>query len=88
MSERTLTPRQTHVMEELLRFATIRREAEQQVDSLIRQAVRLGVPQTAVALVAGTTQATVSRRVARPKRDRSGGRRVSRPTAEAPGGTV
>ena len=88
MTERTLTPRQSHVMEELLRYANVQREAGQKVDALIREAVTLGVPQTAVALVAGTTQATVSRLVARPKRDRSGGRRVSRAKTGAGGGTL
>lgn len=88
MSERTLTPRQSHVMEELLRYSTIQRDAGQKVDSLIREAVHLGVPQTAVALVAGTTQASVSRLLARARTDRSGRRRRSAATTGAPGGTV
>lgn len=88
MTGRDLTPRQSHVMEELLRYATVQREAMVKVDELIREAVTLGVRQTAVALVAGVSQSHVSRLVSPPDRPDTPRRRRSRRTAGAPGGTV
>lgn len=79
---------QTHVLHKLLRTATLQRESLAERDSLIREAVRLGVPQTQVANIAGITQASVSRLVKRPRTDRSGRGRRSAAGTGAGGGTL
>lgn len=79
---------QQRVLAQLLRYSTIRREAADKVDALIREAVGLGIPQTQVANVAGLTQASISRLVKRPPAGSIGRGRRSRATTGAGGGTV
>lgn len=88
MTEPAGTPRQRHVLAELLRFSTVKRQAGERVDALIREAVQLGVSQTAVAAVAGVDQATVSRLVNRAPTARARRGRRSAATTRAHGGTV